>query len=304
MRNRYSIGKISVGKSNTSTEKDTNFTLSEILAFCSMATLFLAVYIPHELISTILTVVTVTLFFVAAILNFIQQSAIIRWRQSLFMTFVAAIGWSGYSLFRYFAEKDVIMLYIAASSAIMWALFIFCLYKWNNIRDLAQTPKGKRKGSTIFYGWGNKGRKLFIPDIENGKLDWADFILCLAIGLLIDNERLSIIPDFPFKQEIIYTSVILLVLFSYYRYYHSLCPMSRWHRSTWATGMTAIAWSAVPLICYATGINGDWERMWHISALSGVMWIVFAFCRYKLWQTRRRVRAEVAMIEWRSRNKR
>ena len=292
MRNRYSIGKISVGKSNTSTEKDTNLTLSEILAFCSMATLFLAVYIPHELISTILTVVTVTLFFVAAILNFIQQSAIIRWRQSLFMTFVAAIGWSGYSLFRYFAEKNVIMLYIAAGSVIMWALFIFCLYRWNNIRDLAQTPKGKRKGSTIFYGWGNKGRKLFIPDIENGKLDWADFTLCLAIGLLIDNERLSIIPDFPFKQEVIYTSVILLVLFSYYRYYHSLCPMSRWHRSTWATGMTAIAWCAVPLICYATG------------AWSGVMWIVFAFCRYKLWQTRRRVRAEVAMIEWRIRNKR
>ena len=99
-----------------------------------------------------------------------------------------------------------------------------------------------------FFGWGNKGRKLFIPDIENGKLDWADFTLCLAIGLLIDNERLSIIPDFPFKQEVIYTSVILLVLFSYYRYYHSLCPMSRWHRSTWATGMTAIAWCAVPLI--------------------------------------------------------
>lgn len=153
-----------------------------------------------------------------------------------------------------------------------------------------------------FFGWGNKGRKLFIPDIENGKLDWADFTLYLAIGLLIDNERLSIIPDFPFKQEVIYTSVILLVLFSYYRYYHSLCPMSRWGRSSWATGMTAAAWTAIPLILYATGVNDDWSKMLNYSMWSGVMWIAFLFCLYKLWRVRIRTRATVAMIDWRIRN--
>lgn len=155
-----------------------------------------------------------------------------------------------------------------------------------------------------FFGWGNKGRKLVKPTPDDGKLKLADFLLCIAPLIVVRADKFDTIPDFPYKSEVINSVAIILILLSFYSYFHKLCPISRWHRSTLATGMTAIAWSAVPLICYATGINGDWERMWHISAWSGVMWIVFAFCRYKLWQTRRRVRAEVAMIEWRIRNKR
>ena len=306
MKNRFSIGKFSVGKSynaKKANDSDVKFALYEIVAFCSMATLFLAIFIPHKLTSTIFTIATLVLFFVAAVLNFAQQSPIVRWLYSVCMTFVIAAGWTGYTLVRYFSEGDMLMLKIAAGSIIMWALFAFCLYKWSQIRNEAQTDSPKRKGTTIFYGWGNKGRKLFIPDVENGKLDWADFTLFLAITLLSSYEKLTFIPEFPFKQEIIYSSAILLVLISYYRYYHSLCPISRWHRSSWATGMTALAWTFVPLIVYITGLSDNWEKMWQISIWSIAMWVVFAFCRFKLWQVRKRTRAEVAMIEWRSRNK-
>lgn len=161
----------------------------------------------------------------------------------------------------------------------------------------------KRKSTIRFFGWGNKGRKLSKPDTESGKLKWADFTLCIAAITVVKADKFNWIPNFPYKEEVIIAVAIVLILLSYFNYYHKLCPASRWERSSWATGMTAVTWCVVPLICYATGINSDWERMWHISAYSVVMWIVFIFCRYNLYRVRKRAKAEIAMIEWRERNK-
>lgn len=154
-----------------------------------------------------------------------------------------------------------------------------------------------------FFGWGNKGRRLSTPTPDDGKLQLADILLFVAAAMIIRADKFNWIPDFQYKEVVITSIAIVLILYSTYRNLHNLCPMSRWSRSTWATGMIAITWCVVPLICYATGLNSNWERMWHISTWSAVMWAVFIFCLFKLWQVRRRTRAEIAMIEWRSRQR-
>ncbi len=138
---------------------------------------------------------------------------------------------------------------------------------------------------------------------DDGKLQLADILLFVAATMIIRADKFNWIPDFPYKEEVITSVAIVLIICSFYRDYHKLCPMSRWSRSSWASGMIAITWTATPMILYFTGINSDWERMWHISAWSVVMWIVFLFCRYNLWRVRKRTKAEIAMIEWRQRNK-
>lgn len=155
-----------------------------------------------------------------------------------------------------------------------------------------------------FFGWGNKGHKRLGPDVENGKFKWADIILLAATLLLVNADKSDWLPEFAYKSEIITALALLLMLASFYSYYHKLCPMSKWRRSTWATGMTAITWAATPLLLYAFGINDNWQKMWHYSAWSAVMWVVFLLCLYKLYRVRQMVRAEIAMIEWRARTRR
>lgn len=122
--------------------------------------------------------------------------------------------------------------------------------------------------------------------------------------MIIRADKFNWIPDFPYKMEVITSLAIILIFASFYNYYHKLCPMSRWSRSSWATGMMAAVWSVIPPILYVTKINDNWEQMLNYTLWSSVMWIAFLFCLYKLWRVRKFVRAEIAMIEWRSRNKR
>ena len=161
----------------------------------------------------------------------------------------------------------------------------------------------KRKRAIRFFGWGNKGHKRLGPDVENGTLSWADITLCIATLILVNADKFQWIPDFQYKMEVICLLAILLILASFYKYYHRLCPMSRWRRASWATGMTAAMWAVVPLLVYVTGGSDDLQKMCHYSAWSSIMWIVFLFCLYKLWRVRQQTRAEIAMIEWKSRNR-
>ena len=154
-----------------------------------------------------------------------------------------------------------------------------------------------------FFGWGNKGRKLSTPTPDDGKLQLADILLFIAATMIIRADKFNWIPDFPYKEVVITSIAIVLILYSSYRNFRNLCPMSRWHRSSWATGMIAVTWSLVPMIVYVTGMNNNWEKMWHISAWSAVMWIVFLFCFINLLRVKRRTRAEVAMIEWRGKRR-
>ena len=155
-----------------------------------------------------------------------------------------------------------------------------------------------------FFGWGNKGHKLSTPTPDDGKLQWADILLFIAATMVIRADKFNWIPDFPYKMEVITSLAIILIFASFYNYYHKLCPMSRWSRSTWATGMMAAVWSITPLLLYVTGVSDDWQKMCQYSAWSAVMWVAFLFCLYKLWRVRKMVRAEIAMIEWRARNRR
>ena len=160
------------------------------------------------------------------------------------------------------------------------------------------------KRGARFFGWGNKGRKLSPPTPDDGKLQLADILLFIAATMIIRADKFNWIPDFPYKMEVITSLAIILIFASFYNYYHKLCPMSRWSRSTWATGMMAAVWSITPLLLYVTGVSNDWQKMCQYSAWSAVMWVAFLFCLYKLWRVRKMVRAEIAMIEWRARNRR
>lgn len=160
----------------------------------------------------------------------------------------------------------------------------------------------KRSGK--FFGWGNKGRKLSTPMPDDGKLQLADILLFVAATMIIRADKFNWIPDFPYKEQIITSIAIVLILYSIYRNFHNLCPMSRWSRSSWATGMTAVTWAATPMILYLTGINSNWERMWHISAWSAVMWIVFLFCSYKLYRVKQQTKAQIAIIDMRKKSRR
>ena len=160
------------------------------------------------------------------------------------------------------------------------------------------------KRGSKFFGWGNKGRRLSKPDPDSGKLSWADLMLCLAPIMVVRADKFSWIADFPYKEEVITSVAIVLIICSFYRYYHKLCPMSRWSRSAWATGMTAVTWAATPMILYLTGINSNWERMWHISAWSAVMWVAFLFCSYKLYRVKQQTKAQIAIIDMRKKSRR
>ena len=154
-----------------------------------------------------------------------------------------------------------------------------------------------------FFGWGDKGRKLSTPTPDDGKLQWADILLFIAATMIIRADKFNWIPDFPYKMEVITSLAIILIFASFYNYYHKLCPMSRWGRASWATGMMAAMWAIIPLLVYAIGESDDWQTMCYYSAWSSVMWVIFLFCLYKFWRVKRRTRAAVAMIEWRIRNK-
>ena len=159
------------------------------------------------------------------------------------------------------------------------------------------------KRGNKFFSWGNKGRKLSTPMPDDGKLQLADILLFVAATMIIRADKFNWIPDFPYKEEVITSVAIVLIICSFYRYYHKLCPMSRWSRSSWASAMIAITWTATPMILYFTGINSNWERMWHISAWSSVMWIVFLFCYYKLYRVKQRTKAQIAMIDMRKKSR-
>ena len=159
------------------------------------------------------------------------------------------------------------------------------------------------KRGNKFFSWGNKGRKLSTPMPDDGKLQLADILLFVAATMIIRADKFNWIPDFPYKEEVITSVAIVLLICSFYRYYHKLCPMSRWSRSSWASAMIAITWTAVPMILYLTGINSNWERMWHISVWSSVMWIVFLFCYYKLYRVKQRTKAQIAMIDMRKKSR-
>ena len=154
-----------------------------------------------------------------------------------------------------------------------------------------------------FFGWGNKGRKLSIPTPDDGKLQLADILLFIAATMIIRADKFNWIPDFPYKEVVITSIAIVLIIYSIYRNFHNLCPMSRWSRASWATGMIAATWTAVPLILYAVGANDNLEKMLSCSAWSAVMWIVFLFCFINLLRVKRRTRAELAMIEWRGKRR-
>ena len=108
-----------------------------------------------------------------------------------------------------------------------------------------------------FFGWGNKGRKLSTPTPDDGKLQLADILLFIAATMIIRADKFNWIPDFPYKEVVITSIAIVLIIYSIYRNFHNLCPMSRWSRASWATGMIAATWTAVPLILYAVGANDN-----------------------------------------------
>ncbi len=298
MKNRYSIGKFSVGKGNSSATTESKSTLTTTLVLCTIVAVSIALFIDNEQVRDFGFVVAIVSYFTAVVLNFRSMPSLTKWRESAFVTGAAAIAWTVVPLLQYFTKENqsLTMIYIAISSVVMWVIFAVCLHKWVKASQ-AQLEEQKPKGKVRFFGWGNKGRRLFAPDVEDGRLQWADFTLCLGSMILMGADKISFIPDFPYKMEVISICAIILVVISYFNYYRRLCPASRWGRSSWALGMTATALTIVPMVLYFTGLNNNWEKMWHLSALSSVLWILFIFCLYNLYRVRKRAKAEIAMME-------
>ncbi|MBQ9138390.1 MAG: hypothetical protein IJX65_07135 [Alistipes sp.] len=147
MRNRYSILKFSLGrlkrKSMADVNRDLNirFTKAEVLALICLGLIFLAIYIPNELISGIVALAALICYTVATIWDCFNYSPVTRWRHATMKSAIAATLWTVMPIIIYHtgeggAEELREMVIISLSSVVMWIAVAISIYKWiTNRRD-------------------------------------------------------------------------------------------------------------------------------------------------------------------------
>ena len=141
MRNRYSFLKFTIGRWKRKTmdqaRRDMNikFTKAEILGLVCMGLIFLAIYIPHEVISGVVALIAMTCYVVATIWDCFNYGPITRWRHATIKSAIGAILWAVMPIIIYYsgdgtAEDYKEMVYISLSSVLMWVALGVCIYKW------------------------------------------------------------------------------------------------------------------------------------------------------------------------------
>lgn len=145
MRYRYNFLKFSINRWKRKTmeeaRQDMNikFTWAEILGLVCMGLIFLAIYIPHEVISGIVGLIALACYVVATVWDCFNYGPITRWRHATMKSAIGATLWTVMPIIIYYsgegtAEDYKEMLYISLSSIIMWIAVGISIYKWVSAR--------------------------------------------------------------------------------------------------------------------------------------------------------------------------
>lgn len=145
MRNRFRFFRFNIGvwkrKTMEEARRDMNvkFTKAEILGLVCMGLIFLAIYIPHEVISGIVALIAIACYVVATIWDCFNYGPITRWRHATIKSAIVAILWVVLPIIIYHsgegtAEDYKEMVYISLSSILMWIALGFSIYKWITTR--------------------------------------------------------------------------------------------------------------------------------------------------------------------------
>ena len=149
MRNRYSFFKFSIGRWKRKTmeeaRRDMNvkFTKAEILGLVCMGLIFLAIYIPHEVISGIVALIAMACYVVATIWDCFNYGPITRWRHATIKSAIGATLWAVMPIIIYYSGEETAedykeMVYISLSSIVMWVALLISIYKWISNRREAR----------------------------------------------------------------------------------------------------------------------------------------------------------------------
>ena len=141
---RYNFLKFSINRKRKTMEearRDMNikFTWAEILGLVCMGLIFLAIYIPHEVISGIVGLIALACYVVATVWDCFNYGPITRWRHATMKSAIGATLWTVMPIIIYYsgegtAEDYKEMLYISLSSIIMWIAVGISIYKWVSAR--------------------------------------------------------------------------------------------------------------------------------------------------------------------------
>ena len=145
MRYRYNFLKFSINRWKRKTmeeaREDMNikFTWAEILGLVCMGLIFLAIYIPHEVISGIVGLIALACYVVATVWDCFNYGPITRWRHATIKSAIGAILWAVMPIIIYYsgegtAEDYKEMVYISLSSILMWTALAVSIYKWVSAR--------------------------------------------------------------------------------------------------------------------------------------------------------------------------
>ena len=115
------------------------FTWAEILGLVCMGLIFLAIYIPHEVISGIVGLIALACYVVATVWDCFNYGPITRWRHATMKSAIGATLWAVMPIIIYYsgegtAEDYKEMVYISLSSILMWAALAVSIYKWISAR--------------------------------------------------------------------------------------------------------------------------------------------------------------------------
>ena len=145
MRYRYNFLKFSINRwkrktmEEASRDMNIKFTWAEILGLVCMGLIFLAIYIPHEVISGIVGLIALACYVVATVWDCFNYGPITRWRHATIKSAIGATLWAVMPIIIYYsgegtAEDYKEMLYISLSSIIMWIAVGISIYKWVSAR--------------------------------------------------------------------------------------------------------------------------------------------------------------------------
>lgn len=145
MRYRYNFLKFSINRWKRKTMEEAHqdmnikFTWAEILGLVCMGLIFLAIYIPHEVISGIVGLIALACYVVATVWDCFNYGPITRWRHATMKSAIGATLWAVMPIIIYYsgegtAEDYKEMVYISLSSILMWAALAVSIYKWVSAR--------------------------------------------------------------------------------------------------------------------------------------------------------------------------
>ena len=149
MRNRYRFFRFNIGvwkrKTMEEARRDMNvkFTKAEILGLVCMGLIFLAIYIPHEVISGIVALIAMACYVVATIWDCFNYGPITRWRHATIKSAIGATLWAVMPIIIYYSGEETAedykeMVYISLSSIVMWVALFISIYKWIDNRREAR----------------------------------------------------------------------------------------------------------------------------------------------------------------------